>query len=302
MPVTRRDFLVLSSVALGAAPLRRLLGAQAPAATFETIRRDVGYIAAQGGTIGWLINKGGVVVVDTQYARSAPACIDALKAHGVVAIDFLFNTHHHADHTGGNAVFKPMTRKIIAQAHVPELQRAMAAQQSPPLEQVYADATFGTAWGEEVGGERIGARHYGPGHTGGDGVVTFEKANVVHLGDLVFNELHPRVDRPGGASIQGWIERLATIGKAGRNDTRYIVGHAGPGKPVVVGREALQRQASYFDAVLSYVRKAIADGKSKAEAAALPALPGFESYASSPPILTLEGVLTAAYDELSSRG
>ena len=244
----------------------------------------------------------GAVVVDTQYARSAPACIEALKAHGVTSIDVLFNTHHHADHTGGNGVFRAITKRIVAQARVPELQRAAAAQQTPPVEQVYADATFGTTWEEEVGGERITARHYGPGHTGGDGVITFRKANVVHLGDLVFHELHPRVDRPGGASIQGWIERLGTLAKEGSHDTRYIVGHAGPGKPIVVGRDALRRQAQYFDAVLSYVRRAMADGKTKAEVAALQALHGFESYASFPPILTLEGVLNAAYDELSSRG
>ncbi|HEX6972902.1 MAG TPA: MBL fold metallo-hydrolase [Vicinamibacterales bacterium] len=302
MSVTRRDFLVLSTVALGAAPFRHVFAAQAPAVTYEAIRRNVGYISAQGGTIGWLANKDGVVVIDTQYARTAPACIEALKAHGVGAIDVLFNTHHHADHTGGNAAFKAIAKKIVAHVRVPELQRAAAAQQTPPVEQVYADATFETAWGEEIGGERVTARHYGPGHTAGDGVITFEKANIVHLGDLVFNELHPRVDRPGGASIQGWIERLGTIARAGRADTRYIVGHAGPGKPVIVGREALAQQARYFDAVLTYVRKAIAEGRSKSEVAALSALPGFDTYASSPPILTLEGVLNAAYDELSSRG
>src|SRR5574338_866818 len=106
MSVTRRDFLVLSAVALGTAPFRQFLAAQAPAVTYEAIRRNVGYLAAQGGTIGWLVNKDGVVVIDTQYARTAPACIEALKAHGAGTIDVLFNTHHHADHTGGNAAFK----------------------------------------------------------------------------------------------------------------------------------------------------------------------------------------------------
>jgi len=36
----------------------------------------------------------------------------------------------------------------------------------------------------------------------------FERANVVHMGDLVFNRLYPYVDRPGGASVRGWVARL----------------------------------------------------------------------------------------------
>jgi len=56
-----------------------------------------------------------------------------------------------------------------------------------------------------MGDERVTATHYGPGHTGGDAIIRFEEANVVHMGDLLFNELHPRVDRPGGASIQNWM-------------------------------------------------------------------------------------------------
>ena len=305
MSLNRRQFIVISSVALGAGPLRTLLGAQAPAGAptgkFEAIRRNIGYFTAQGGTIGWLIDKDTVIVVDSQYARTAPLCVDGLKQRSPRTIDILFNTHHHADHTGGNAIFKPVTKKIVAQAKVPELQRQAAAAQPGAAPQVVADATFDTTWSEKMGDETVTARHYGPGHTGGDAVITFERANVVHLGDLVFNQLHPRVDRPGGASITGWIDRLQTVAKAGGDDTLYIVGHASQGQPVVVKRDALQLQASYFDAVLSHVRKAMADGKSKAEIAALQVLPRFESHAAMGQILTLEGVLNAAYEELSAR-
>lgn len=304
MFLNRRQFIAISSVALGAGPFRSRLGAQpspAVVATFEAIRRNVGYITAQGGTIGWLTNKDAVVVVDTQYARSAPACLDALKQHAVSSIDLVFNTHHHGDHTGGNGVFKAIAKKIVAHVRVPELQREVAAQQPNAEPQVYANAVFETAWSEQVGDERVTARHYGPGHTGGDGVITFERANVVHLGDLVFHDLHPRIDRPGGASVQGWIQRLSDIRKAGNRDTLYIVGHAKAGNPVVVKRDALERQSSYFDALLSYVRKGIVDGKSKSELAGVQALPGFESHASMGQILTLENAVNAAYDELTPR-
>ena len=77
MPVTRRGFHVLSSVALGAAPFRHLLAAQPPAAALETIRRNLGYTTAPGGTLGWLINKNGVVA-----AGVLNAAYDELSSRG----------------------------------------------------------------------------------------------------------------------------------------------------------------------------------------------------------------------------
>jgi glyoxylase-like metal-dependent hydrolase (beta-lactamase superfamily II) len=39
-------------------------------------------------------------------------------------IDALVNTHHHGDHTDGNAVCQPSVRRIVAHRRVPELQRS----------------------------------------------------------------------------------------------------------------------------------------------------------------------------------
>ena len=49
------------------------------------------------------------------------------------------------------------------------------------------------------------------------------------------------------------------------------------------------------------MRKGIAQGQPKAAIAATAALPGFENYQSSPPALTLAGVLGVAYDELTAK-
>jgi len=78
MKLDRRQFLALSSTAISAAPLTRLLAQQPPAPAppaaqpapptpvFTDVRRNVGIFTARGGTIGWLINKDAVLVVDTQ--------------------------------------------------------------------------------------------------------------------------------------------------------------------------------------------------------------------------------------------
>ena len=54
-------------------------------------------------------------------------------------------------------------------------------------DQVYASTLFAKEWKTEVGDEVIRATYFGPAHTNGDAIIHFEKANVVHMGDLVFN-------------------------------------------------------------------------------------------------------------------
>ena len=71
-------------------------------------------------------------------------------------------------------------------------------------------------------------KYYGPAHTSGDAVVTFEKANVAHVGDLVFNRRHPYIDRPAGASIANWIKVLEGTVADHDGGTIYIFGHAAP--------------------------------------------------------------------------
>ena len=308
MGISRREFVGMSSAAVAAALLRDVAVAQqsqaSPSGAFEDIRRNVGTFTSRGGTIGYLINQDAIVVVDTQYANTAPMCLQGLNQRSSNrAIDLVFNTHHHADHTGGNAVFKDAAKKIVAHTRVPELMKQVASAQppnaaTPPA--VLPTATFDKTWSEKMGDETVAARHYGPGHTGGDAIIHFERANVVHMGDLLFHELHPRVDRPGGASIQNWMKTLESVSRELSRDTRYIAGHARQGAPVVHQSAALVKLRDYFDAALTHVRRGIAEHKTKEEIAALASLPGFETYQAPAPTITLAGVLTAAYEELTA--
>lgn len=306
MPVSRREFIALSSTALTVLPLRRLAAYQAqtpPVTRFETIRRNVGYFTGRGGTIGWMVNPDAVVVVDTQFPDTAKICVDGLAQKSARGIDLVFNTHHHGDHTAGNGVFKERAKKIVAHARVPELQRQAAAGQQGASQavQVVADATFDATWSESFGDEQVSARHHGPGHTGGDAVIHFERAQVVHMGDLLFHERHPFVDRPAGASIQNWMKTLETVPKAMPGDTVYIAGHSKEGLPVALDRKALHQFRDYFDAVLSLVRKGIAAGSSRDEIVKADSLKGFEGYQSGGQRLSLPAVLGVAYDELTSK-
>jgi cyclase len=314
MKLDRRQFLVFSSGAIAASPIARAFASgqaptQSPAQTpappatpkFEDVRRNVGVFTMRGGTIGWFVNKDAVLVVDTQYPDTAKTCLDGLKQKtSGRGIDLVINTHHHADHTGGNAVFRAEAKKLVAQAGVPALQRQVAAATPNSAAPVVADATFDKTWSEKLGDEQVTASFNGPGHTGADAIVHFEKAHVVHMGDLLFYERHPRVDRAAGASIQNWITILEKVGKDMPGDTIFIAGHAKDGLPVTVDRKAVLRFRDYFDAVLAFTRKGIAQGQTREALAGTAALPGFEGYQGGG-VLTLAGVLGVAYDELTAK-
>src|SRR5712692_3589530 len=62
-------------------------------------------LTGAGGNIGVSAGDDGIVIVDDQFAPLAPKIKEAL--HGITArpIKFIFNTHYHGDHTGGNVVF-----------------------------------------------------------------------------------------------------------------------------------------------------------------------------------------------------
>lgn len=305
--MNRREFVATSTAAAAGLALGRLpLAAQAPAAqappvtTFNEIRRGVGYFTGQGGTIGYLVNADGAVAVDSQFMNTAELCVAGLKPRAPKGIAMLLNTHHHGDHTGGNMAFKPLVRRIVAHANCAKWQRTVAEQAGTLAQQAIADVTYTDTWSESFGNERIEMRHYGPGHTSGDSVVTFQQANVIHLGDLMFNHAHPNIDRAAGARIDNWIVLLERVAKTASADTVFIAGHAMNQSPRME-RAGVLAFRDYLTALLEAGRRAVASGQSKEELQKLPALKSFEDYVGPNPRINLPFVLGLAFDEASEK-
>ncbi|MCC6244071.1 MAG: MBL fold metallo-hydrolase [Gemmatimonadaceae bacterium] len=305
--MNRRAFLWSSSsatAALTAAPLtpflRRFAQAQPPAVTFAELRRGVGMITGSGGTIGYLINRDGAVAIDSQYANTAPVCIAGLKERSPKGVSLLVNTHHHGDHTGGNAAFRPMVSKIVQQVNCATWHKRVAEQSNSVAAQAFADVTFTDVWTSDFGDERLEARYYGPGHTGGDCVVTMQRANVMHLGDLYFNRAHPNIDRAAGAQIANWIVALEKITASANADTLFIAGHAKAGAASTSRADVLHFR-DYLSAVLSHAQRGVQAGQSRADVQALPSLAGFDDFALLNARLSLAFVLGIAFDEVSER-
>jgi cyclase len=315
--MNRREFLLRSSLLASAGVLTRFsLFADTPASTttapvktpagvlpkliteFKPLRRNVGLFTGRGGTIGWLSDSSALMVVDTQFVDTAAVCLAGLPGRGDRTLDVVLNTHHHADHTGGNGIFKPATHTIVAQANVPKLMFDAAQKAGTLDQQTYPDTTFPEVWRRDFGSEIVTAQYYGPAHTRGDVIIQFEKANVVHMGDLVFNRIYPVIDRPGGASIHGWIARLEEAVKTYPADAIYIFGHGNPKFGVTGGHADMNYLRDYFTALLAHVQKGITAGKSKADIVALENFPGFEDMHAPLPN-RLQGNLSVAYDELT---
>jgi cyclase len=309
MSLNRRQFFVSSSMIAAAtafdsrALFGQVGGAQAlPPVQFTPIRGGVGQFTGQGGTIGWFIDKTGTVVIDSQFPSTAQRCLDGINERtSGRPIDLFINTHHHGDHTAGNGVFKPVTKRMLAQVNEPRLQveaaRRAAAQPGAPAqpEPVVATVTYEKTWREPIGGEMVALKHYGPAHTSGDSVVTFEHANVVHMGDLVFNRRHPYIDRPAGASIANWMVTLDAVTKDHDTDTVFIFGHAGPAFPVTGGAAELRFMRDYLATLLEFVRGEMKAGKPREVIVTITdPLKGFPDHG---PLI--ERVLGAAYDELA---
>jgi glyoxylase-like metal-dependent hydrolase (beta-lactamase superfamily II) len=312
--MNRREFIRMSLVLSAGATAARRIKAQVPAAPvaatkFQPLRRDVGVFTGRGGTIGWLSSGDALAVVDTQFPDTAIVCLRGIPGIGGRLIDATINTHHHMDHTGGNVVFKAASKELVAQANVPRLQfeaAKRAEQQGTKIDpaaavasQVCADTTFTEVWRRELGGEIVTAEFRGPAHTGGDAVVTFEKANVVHMGDLVFNRLYPYVDRPGGASIRGWVKSLEDSVASYPADAIYIFGHGSAKFGVTGRRDDLLVMRDFLSAVLARVEKDIAAGRDKPAVVALENMPGFPDFHTPLPN-RLGLVLGAAFDELTA--
>jgi glyoxylase-like metal-dependent hydrolase (beta-lactamase superfamily II) len=299
----RREFLAAASLACMGTFTRDVPAfgqAQQPAATaFKELRGGVGIFTGRGGTIGWYVSKEAVAVVDTMFPDMAKICLNGLNERsGNLRIDCVMITHHHGDHTAGAGVFKPAARRILAHEKVPELQKMAAVQAKNEDQQTYPDSTFGKIWVEELGKERAQLEHFGPAHTGGDAVIFFEKANIAHMGDLVFNRRHPFIDRPGGASISGWIKVLEAAAKKFSKDTLFIYGHAQTGFEVTGRTPDLLYQRDYFTALLAYMRAEIKSGKSRdAIVTSTEPLKGFADHGA-----MVRRVLEAAYDELAAQG
>ena len=291
----RNSGLTLASLAfLNNRTLARLM--EDPAWKINMLTKEIGVFTEKGGTILFMLSKDGIVVVDSQFPEQSQHLIDELKKQSQQPFRLLVNTHHHGDHSGGNIAFKGLAAHVLAHENSKINQERVAKEKKNEATQLFPDQTYTTTWCEKIGNEELCLHYFGAGHTNGDSFVHFKKANIVHVGDLVFNRRHPFVDRSAGANISSWIKVLDTATSTFNKKTKFVCGHAAAGYDVIATRDEVKLFGAYLTKTLAFVAAEIKAGKTKEEIIKTTAIPGAPEWKGD----GIDRPLGAAFDELTS--
>jgi cyclase len=288
--------------------------------TLKPLKGGVHALHGRGGNVGFLVGPEAVLVVDSQYKDMAPGIVEQIRKVTDKPIKFLVNTHHHGDHVGGNDTFRPISviiahdnvrRRMLASpqdilrdypARVEEARKAGREDQAKSLaeqiewaktvkvEEIPAPIlTYDSELRVHVNGETIQVWHTPPAHTDGDSSVYFEKANVLHMGDLFFYKYVPFIDVKSGGSPGGYLKALDAVVARVPADVTIIPGHG-----EVTDLAGLKVFRQYIVDVIEAAKKARAAGQSKEDFVKtdLPAYKDFQGYAQ-----RFKDNLAAAYDE-----
>ncbi len=296
----RRSFIKSTALSLAALTLsqQKIFSAWFQQAWKITmLTSDIGIFTERGGTIAFLLSKKDIVVVDSQFPDTAQHLIDELKKKSDKPISLLINTHHHGDHTAGNIAFKGLAQHVLAHENSKKNQETVAKNQKNEDKQLYPDKTYSNTWCEKFGKEKICLYYFGAGHTNGDSLIHFEKANIVHMGDLLFNRRHPFVDRAGGANMKSWMTVLDKTVNKFDSKTKYIFGHSAEGYDVTGSADDLKKFNDYLGTVLKFTEGEIKAGKTKEEFLKTTAIPNQGEWKGD----GISRPLTAAWDELTAK-
>lgn len=237
-----RPTISLAALALAMAPAAFAHGdgahmAQSAQPT-EVTTTDMGggiyMLVGRGGNLGVLTGEDGTFVIDSQYADMAPALLSAIdEVADTSDIRFLFNTHWHGDHTGGNVPMAGAGATIVAHDGVrrrltSENTRTMGGETTttpPAPQEAWPVISYSDEMTLYLNGQTIHVVHLADAHTDGDSALYFEQANVLHTGDVMFNGRFPFVDVSSGGTFAGYIAGLEKMHALINDDTRIIPGH-----------------------------------------------------------------------------
>lgn len=220
-------------------------------------------LIAEGGNIAVAIGEDGTFLIDDQFAPLTRKLLWQIEQLGGGIPRFLVNTHWHYDHTGGNENLGAAGALIVAHDNVRKLLAvdnrlsafnadiAALSNEGLPVITFSHDTSF------HINGETIRAFHVRNAHTDGDAVVHFQKANVIHAGDVWFNGFYPFIDVEHGGSLAGMIAAADQVIALADENTRIIPGHG----PVGTKTELIAYRKMLHD-VLTRLRALKAEGKS----------------------------------------
>ena len=180
------------------------LASAASAQNFDSVRietRDLGgglaMLVGSGGNIGVSIGVDGVFVIDDQFAPLAPKILAAVRALTPEPIRFVFNTHWHSDHTGGNEALGRAGAVIVAHHNtrermsVPQVMQVFGRTVPASPKSALPIVTFRESITFHLNGIEIEVFHAKSAHTDGDAIsrdpedLEAKASGLVELGDSI---------------------------------------------------------------------------------------------------------------------
>jgi cyclase len=234
----RRSFLQGSLTGLAGLASVPLLGAlsgcqnvPAPAAgksgplTTAQLTQRVSVVSGAPGNIVVLSAGDGLVLVDSGAAGMAKALRSSL---GAAPVHTLFNTHYHAEETGGNALFGAAGAAI----HAHEITKQwLATDYYVPAQDRWVKAQPAVAWPTVIfrdkheikaGAETIESGYLLEAHTRGDIYVYFRESNVLAVGDVAAPVHDPELDWYAGGWLGGRVDAMDKLIKLANDDTKIV--------------------------------------------------------------------------------
>jgi len=221
-----------------------------------------------GLNVGVSVGEDGLLLIDAQEEAAVPRLIARIGRISDKPVRYVINTHWHFDHVGGNAAFARQGAAIIAQENT---RTRLMTEQPNPLGRAtqhtfpaafWPTIAFKDSLALHVNGDDVEVLHFPNGHTDGDAIVWFHKADVLFAADLFNNTDYTRVDLRGG-SLDGMIAAYDAL-LPRLDDAVKVV----PGRGPVGTKKDLVEYRGVMVALRDRVTTLIKDGKTLKEAIA----------------------------------
>jgi cyclase len=259
---TRSSAVLRTACLLACALLASDLRAQAPDYSkveyrSEKLTDNLYALFGAGGNTALLTGPDGGLLIDSDLVELSAKLRGQLALLSDKPVRFLVNTHFHFDHAGGNTTLGRGGTVIVAQDNVRKhlmtrqvVNVGVEIATEPTAHEGLPVVTFADGLSFHLDDEDVLVTHAPNAHTDSDAFVFFQKANVLHTGDLFMSLGYPFVDAGNGGSLDGVIAGQEKALALCNDATRVIPGH---------GKLATKADLQAYHDMLVVVRKRIGD-------------------------------------------
>jgi cyclase len=231
------------------------------------------YVQEGGGlcvsNAGLIVGAESCIVIDALFAPSMTRAFrDEIRRVTDKPVRLLINTHHHVDHTLGNALFPEaqIVSHVNARREQQRVGTGVLEILRPRIPELVAetdgikvrlpDVTFEGELTLHHEDRAIRLVHLGPAHTIGDALVLLPDDRLLFAGDIAFLYVTPLALE---GHVGGWLNVCDQV------DAMEIVTIA-PGHGPVAGKAELREMRGYLQSIRDQARDAFDAGRSEQDA------------------------------------